>query len=70
MIRLCAFRIAIASQFGCRECLSLNPHDMDRVADYIGGALFAFRASGHYWRTLAVSIAIFRLQVSASAAVL
>src|SRR2546430_15947758 len=24
-----------------------DPHDMDRVADYIGGALLAFRASGH-----------------------
>jgi hypothetical protein len=35
-----------------------------------GWALLAFRASGDYWRSLAVSIAIFRLYVSASAAVL
>jgi hypothetical protein len=26
---------------------SSNPHAMDGVADYIGGALLAFRASGH-----------------------
>jgi hypothetical protein len=24
-----------------------DPHDMDRVADHVGGALFAFRTSGH-----------------------
>jgi hypothetical protein len=25
-----------------------NPHNVDRVADHVGGALFAFRASGHF----------------------
>jgi hypothetical protein len=24
-----------------------HPHDMDGVADHVGGALLAFRASGH-----------------------
>jgi hypothetical protein len=28
-----------------------DPHDMDRVADYIGGAFFALRASGHQSRS-------------------
>ena len=36
----------------------------------IVGAMAVIRYARNYWRTLAVSIAIFRLQVSASAAVL
>jgi len=31
---------------GVFNLASGDPHDMDCVADYIGGALFAFRASG------------------------
>ena len=41
--------------------VSLRSLVLPGVADGLGKALLAFRASGHYWRALAVSIAIFRL---------
>jgi hypothetical protein len=39
----------VLAVLGCRvlNLAGSNPHAMDGVADYIGGALLAFRASGH-----------------------
>jgi hypothetical protein len=31
-----------------QTCENSNPHDMDGVADHVGGAALAFGTSGHY----------------------
>jgi len=45
-----AFQATLAGVFQSWVVLNLprrDPHDIDRVADHVGGALLAFRASGH-----------------------
>jgi hypothetical protein len=48
--RCSAFEAAPTSVFGSRIVLNLtrgDPHDVDRIADHVGGALLAFGASGN-----------------------